>query len=337
MPKNRRVLVLGGTAWVGHAIAARFVADGAEVTCLARGVAGAVPAGAHLVVADRTQPGAYELVADTEWDDVVEISWDHEQVVGALAALADRARHWTLISSISVYATHDRPDADEGAPLVEGSDLADYSQAKVAAERASADALSPARGTHGDRLLTARLGLIVGPGDGTDRFGYWVARFALAGDGPVLVPDAAGRSVQVIDVADVADWVVRAGRAGTAGVVDVVGQQHRLHDLLSLAAETAGHRGPVVTATDEWLRAHDVAHWSGPRSLPLWLPREMTAMAQRSGRAFLAAGGEATDLRTTLERTLADERARGLDRERRSGLTRAEELELVAELTAAGS
>lgn len=323
---HHRVLVLGGTAWLGRAIAARLVADGADVTCLARGVTGTAPPGARLVVADRTKPGAYDEVAAQGWDEVVEISWDHGQVVGALAALADRARHWTLISSISVYAGHDRADADERAPLLEVVDLDDYGQAKVAAERASADALR-------DRLLTARLGLIVGPGDGSDRFGYWVGRLALAGDGPVLVPDTAGRRAQVIDVTDVADWVVRAGRVGVTGAVDVVGPQHRLRDVLTLAAEVAGHRGPLVTATDEWLRARDVAHWSGPRSLPLWLPREMTAMAQRSGRAFRAAGGETTDLRTTLERTLADERARGLDRERRSGLGRPEELELVAELT----
>lgn len=324
---DRRVLVLGGTAWLGRALAARLVADGAQVTCLARGLAGSVPPGAHLVTADRTQPGAYAAVAGQDWDDVVEISYAPELVTGALDALAHRAGHWTLVSSISVYAEHDRPDADEGAPLLDVVDPADYGQAKVAAERASVDAL-------GDRLLRARLGLVVGPGDGSDRFGYWVGRFALADDGPVLVPDTAGRSVQVIDVADAADWLVRAGRVGTTGAVDVVGPQHRFRDVLTAAAEVAGHQGPLVTASDAWLLERDVSYWAGPRSLPLWLPREATAMVQRSGHAFRALGGETTELRTTLERTLDDERARGLGRERRSGLTRAEELALVAELTA---
>ena len=71
----------------------------------------------------------------------------------------------------------------------------------------------------------------------------------------------------------------------------------------------------------------------GPRSLPLWLPRDMVGFSTRSHAAYLAAGGRISGIRGTLERTLADERTRGLDRARASGLTRAEELALLAELT----
>ena len=111
------------------------------------------------------------------------------------------------------------------------------------------------------------------------------------------------------------------------------GDSIALGALLALARETAGHTGDLVDeADDEWLTAHEVAHWAGPRSLPLWLPRDMPGFATRSIAVYRAAGGRLRDLRETLERTLADERERGLDRERKSGLSRADELALLAEL-----
>ena len=99
-----------------------------------------------------------------------------------------------------------------------------------------------------------------------------------------------------------------------------------------LAHDVSGHTGKLVEVDDDWLDARDVQHWMGPRSLPLWLPREMTGFSTRSNAAYRAAGGGLRGVRETLERTLADERERGLDRERRSGLTRAEETSLIDEL-----
>ncbi|WP_306815851.1 NAD-dependent epimerase/dehydratase family protein [Microbacterium sp. zg.B48] len=153
----RRVLILGGTGWLGREIARDAVSRGAEVVCLARGRSGHVPEGARLIQADRTSPGAYDAV-QSEWDEVVELAYEPSLVASAVDALAPRARHWTLVSSVSVYRTNDEVGADESAPLVEPHDLSRYADAKVAAERRSAAAL-------GDRLLIARPGLIVGPGD----------------------------------------------------------------------------------------------------------------------------------------------------------------------------
>jgi len=284
------------------------------------------------VPADRTAPDAYDGVAGRDWDEVVELSYEPLLVTGALDALAARARHWTLVSTISVYASNSEPGADEDAALLPTEDLGDYGQAKVAAEMASRRAL-------GDRLLLARPGLIGGPGDGSDRFGYWVSRFALAhqlGDGPVLAPPTAHRWAQVVDVDDLATWLAAAGEAGRHGTVNATGDSHPLHAVIQLAAQVAGYRGEVVTAPDDWLLQHGVTYWAGPRSLPLWLPIADTAMAQRDNgalRASLAAVGlTLSPLAATLERTLADERCRGLDRARRSGLDREEELELVARL-----
>ena len=317
----RRILVLGGTAWLGHEIARAALADGAEVTCLARGESGTVPSGARLVSADRTSPGAYDALADV-WDEVVELSYDLRLVVPALEALAGRARHWTLVSTVSVYAGDAAPGADESAAVVEPLDLTDYAQAKVAAERATSARV-------GDRLLVVRPGLIVGPGDPSDRFGYWPAR--LARGGQVLSPTAAGRAVQVIDVTDLAAWVVRAGAQGVTGVVDAVGHPHTFAEFLAETSAVTDFDGELVEAEDAWLLDHDVRYWAGPRSLPLWIPVEAAGLARRSNAAYLAAGGAVRPLADTLRRTLVDERTRGLDRERRSGLTAEDEAALLDE------
>jgi NAD(P)-dependent dehydrogenase (short-subunit alcohol dehydrogenase family) len=125
----RRVLILGGTAWLGRAIAKAALAHDSEVTCLARGESGFVPRGARLLRADRSTPGAYDDV-DGEWDDVVELSWDPGFVASGLDALTGRAAHWTLVSSVSVYARADVPFADEMAELVDPVDLTCYADAR---------------------------------------------------------------------------------------------------------------------------------------------------------------------------------------------------------------
>ncbi|MDQ0735958.1 NAD-dependent epimerase/dehydratase family protein [Arthrobacter agilis] len=322
-----RILILGGTAWLGRELAAHFVADAHDVTCLARGTSGPPPPGARLIAVDRSASGAYDDVLGTDWDEVIEISWNIDHVSGALEALAERAAHWTLISSCSAYASNAEPGADESAGLVdataEGAD--DYATAKVLCEQASVAALA-------DRLLTVRAGLIAGPGDRSDRFGYWVSRCALAARKDVLAPTLADRYVQIIDVRDLAAWVVTAGLSGTVGAVNAVGDIHTFGDVLTQARSVAGHSGDVVEAEAEWLVAQGVAYWAGPRSLPLWLPEDFAGFSRRSNAAFRAAGGKLRDLHGTLQDTLDDERGRGLERDRRAGLTRTEELELLTAL-----
>ena len=321
-----RVLILGGTAWLGREIAEQLVAQGGEVTCLARGESGAVPNGVTFVRSDRRLPGAYDLDVGNVWDEIIELSYEADLVTGALEALADSTQHWTLVSSVSVYASNAEPGADEDAVLVEPSDVDDYAHAKVAAERATTEVV-------GDRLLIVRPGLIAGPGDMSDRFSYWVSRLAQALDDPVLVPDSHGRYVQFIDVRDLAGWLISAGHRRLTGIYNAVGNSRELSTVLMAVAQVAGYTGELIPADDDWLTAHNVNYWAGPRSLPLWLPRSDAAFAQRSRSRFLDAGGTERNLMQTLEDVLADERARGLDRERRSGLTRGEESLLLDEFS----
>ncbi|WP_412872318.1 NAD-dependent epimerase/dehydratase family protein [Curtobacterium flaccumfaciens] len=307
----RRVLVLGGSGWLGRTIVDELLSEGADVTCLARGVTGGVPEGARFVQADRALPGAFEQ-ATGAWDEVIELAHAPELVAPALDALADRTAHWTLVSTVSVYADNDEPGADESARLVEPKDPSEYADAKVLAERTTRLRL-------GSRLLVARPGLIVGPGDPSDRFGYWPARFDRGG--PVLVPTTAERFVQVVDVVDLAAWLVRAGRDGFVGTVNAVGAPVPMQDFFRCVAEVTGFDDELVAVEDAVLRAHDVAYWAGPRSLPLWIPVSESGFAQRSAMAFTDAGGVTRPLRDTVVRVLEDERARGTDRERRAGLT----------------
>lgn len=322
------VLILGGTGWLSGAITRQWLARDARVTCLARGLR-AAPEGARVVIADRDAADAYDGVAGQGWDEIVDISSRPSHVRAAVDALGSRARHWTYISSVSVYADNADVDADESAALAEPatSDDDDYSRAKVAAERAV--------GALGERAAIVRPGLIVGPGDPTDRFGYWVSRFALAGAEAVLVPDAADARVQVIDVDDLAAFAAHVGESRWDGVANAVGPSFALSDVLDAARMVAGHVGAVVPADVDWLTAQNVAHWAGPRSLPLWLPEGMPGFAARNADVYAATGGIHRLLREVLDRVLSDERARGLSRTRVSGLTRDDELALLAALAAA--
>lgn len=326
------LLVLGGTQWLGREIAAQARDLGMEVTCIARGEAGPPAEGIEFVAADRRDPQAYDAVRDREWDAVVDVSWQPDFVASAIDALAHRAAHWTYVSSGSVYARSDIPDSDESstrhAPLPAGQAATweTYGPAKAACEDLVVAGL-------GERAFLARAGLIGGPGDPSDRFGYWVSRFALAGDGPVLVPDSPELSTQLIDVRDLAAWIVAAPSIGAKGSMNACGATLPLPEVIALAAEVAGFTGAQILVSPEWLVEHEVDIWAGPRSLPLWLNLpEYAGFSSRSDALALAGGLVRRPLVDTMRDVLADERERGLDRPRKAGLDRAEELALIDSL-----
>jgi nucleoside-diphosphate-sugar epimerase len=327
-----KILVLGGTSWLGGTVAATALAQGHEVTCFARGQSGPAPTGARLVTGDRDEADAYAaLPRQDAWDLVVDVARQPGHVRGAVKALSDRAEHWVFVSSGSVYARHDTPQADEGAALLPAlaSDSAapeEYGEAKVACEQAVVEA----RGPH---ALIARSGLIVGHGDLSERFGYWPSRFALAVEdgGPVLVPARRDRPVQWIDVEDLAGWILGAGLSGVTGVYDAVGARTPLGAVLDTAARVAGFSGRVLAASDEDLRAAGVEEFMGPRSLPLWLADpDWQAFQDRSGARASQRGLRQRPLADTMADALSWERLLGVGRSRtRAGLDRAEELAII--------
>lgn len=330
-----RVLVLGGTSWLGGAVAHAALTAGHEVTCLARGVSGSVPAGARLVRGDRDDEQVYAAeLPPSGWDLVVDLARQPLHVWGAVEALGHTAAHWVLVSSGSVYAGHDEPGADESAQLLPPLSGAfaspeEYGEGKVACEAA-------VRSVRGDDALIVRAGLIVGAGDRSDRFGYWPGRFALAADdaGPVLIPQSRDRMVQWVHVEDLARWIVSAGLRGVTGPRNAVGPAVPLATVLDAAAGTAGFEGEVVPASDEALRSAGVEEFMGPHSLPLWIADpEWGAFMNRSGAAAARDGLTHRSLDEVLADAVSWEKELGLDRPRSgAGLDRADELALIDRL-----
>ena len=330
-----RILILGGTAFLSAEIARQAVTAGHSVTCLARGLAAAPPDGTAWLQADRAQgKQAYEK-ADGDWDAVIDVARDPEQARDALEFLAPAAAHWTTVSSCSVYADHSVPGVDESAgllpPLAPGTAFApeNYGEAKSAIEH-HATALA------GAKAHLCRAGLIGGPGDGTDRYGYWPARFS-RDSGPALVPDIGGSATQIIDVRDLAAWILEAAGLRITGALNAVGSVVPFEEYLDESKRLAGYGGRTLTVPEEWLVARGIAYWAGKDSLPLWLPPGHDGFASRSNDAAVAAGLTLRPWQETLRDTLDDERRRGLDRERKAGLSAETEKRLLDEFQASGA
>ncbi|ALE80089.1 NAD-dependent epimerase/dehydratase family protein [Pseudonocardia alni] len=330
-----RFLVLGGTVFLSRAVAAAALAAGHAVTCVSRGVSGAPPDGAEVLVADRSRPGSLAAALDGRTADaVVDVAtMSAPWVRDALDALDGRFGHWTFVSSINAYAdpavrggTVDQPTLaplhDEPGPERSRTDPDVYGAAKVGSEHA-------VRERAGDRAHVVRAGLLCGHGDRHDRYGYWANRFARGGR--VVVPDAPAQPMQVVDVDDLAAWVVARAETGATGTHDGTGPRSTLDRVLAATAEAVGADDlELVRVPGEALRSLDVAIWAGPRSLPLWLPETHWGIADRDVTATVAAGLGTRPLAATARAALAWERELGLDRARAAGLTAAEERAVLA-------
>jgi nucleoside-diphosphate-sugar epimerase len=332
-----RLLVLGGTAWLGSLIVADAVARGHEVTALARGESGDLPAGATFVRADRTAPGAFDaLIGPTpaaQWDAVIDVTRQPGQLRAAVDALADRVAHWVFVSSGSAYRDATIVGGDESMALHEPLDhdvmasMEEYGPAKAACEGILLDAVGP------ERAHIARVSLIGGPGDWSGRGVYWPWRFAHPSNpaGRVLVPDLPGGLVQLIDARDLAAWTVDAAERRLAAVANVGGATLPLAEHLAIAAAVGGGDATPVPAGEDWLLAHGVDPWMGPRSLPLWLPADSAGLNASDLSLVESFGIVRRPLAETLADTLAW-RERHPELELRAGLTDADERELLAQL-----
>jgi len=324
-----RLLVLGGTGWLGGTVAAQAVASGHDVTCVARGEH--APVGATLVRADRELDDALAGPATEHWDAVVDVATQPVYVRRAVRDLAPVATKYIHVSSVSAYADQAESGADETAPLFTPltadamRTMVDYGPAKAACEQAVRAAFP------GDRHAIVRPGLIGGPGDRTGRTTYWPRRFAHPSNprGRVLVPDAAEQPTAVIDVRDLAGFILALAAGDGSGAFNVLGAPLNFGEHVAVARRVAAHAGTLAPAAAEWLHRHDVAEWMGPRSLPLWLTGpEAHGMNTRSCARALAAGLD----RRPLAETLADVLAADGRTVEGAGLTDDEERELLVAL-----
>lgn len=324
-----RWLVLGGTRFLSRTVVTAALARGHEVVCAARGESGAVPAGAKLVAVDRQRPETLDPLRGERFDAVVDVArMSFPWVRDALAAVGPTAAHWTYVSSISVYPLSSRLGDGADAPVFEpleasefddglAGDAEAYGRIKVASENAVTAAV-------GDRAFIVRAGLICGPDDLSDRFGYWPARFARGGR--AVVPDAPEQPAQIVDVRDLADWIIRSGEDRLTGTFDGSGPRTTLGAALDEVADAVGAADlERVPLAEDALTAAGVKPWSGPSSLPLWVPSEERSIMAHDTASALAAGLRARSIGDTARGALDHERALGLDRDRRAGLSPDEE------------
>ena len=274
-----RLLLLGGTRFLGRHVAEAALARGHDATLFTRGRT-PQPFGdrVHTLVGDRDPRVAPGLAAleGGDWDAVIDTSGYVPRVVSASAMLlAPRVRRYVFVSSLSVIARPDRPGLDESAPVATLDDpatedvLPNYGGLKAACEAVVRDA-------YGDRATIVRPGLIVGPHDATDRFAYWVARFVhprLLGDRAprAVVPAPRERPVQFVDARDLAAWLLDLCERDIGGTYNACSPAGlwTMGDL-SDACVAASADPPVSTWVDEkTLHDFHVEPWTG---LPLWIP-----------------------------------------------------------------
>lgn len=257
------------------------------------------------MIGDRTQD--LTSITDRDWDAVIDTAGTiPRDVEKSAAALAARTRHYSYVSSISVYRDDAQPPIDESSPVVDVSaelpvemTPETYGAQKVASERA-------VRSVFGDRAAIVRPGLIVGPYDRSDRFTYWVRR--VASGGTVLAPGRPERAVQFIDVRDLADWMARGIEAGIDGTYNATGPAVAMGDVLATCASVASVEPNFVWVPDEWLLHEGVGPWM---ELPLWIPAGEDALISSvdCSRA-IAQGLRCRPLAETVRATLDWDRTR---------------------------
>lgn len=296
-----RILVLGGTRFLGRHVVAQALAAGHALTLLHRGQSapGLFPQADHRI-ADRNQSLAAAL-GDDSWDVVIDTSaYLPRQVQSAAAVLAGRVGQYQLVSSISVYAEPITPGADESAqlqrlpdPTTEVIDGETYGGLKVLCEQAAQQAF-------GARCLVLRPGLIVGPHDPTGRFSWWAQRLQRGGE--LLAPGDPDTPVQCIDVRDLAKWMLRQAEAGTQGVFNLNGptQPTSFGQLLRTGVATLRPDATLTWVDEDFVLQQGVQPWS---DLPLWLPRAQSALHTLRIDAALNTGLQTRPLADTLRDT----------------------------------
>jgi len=299
-----KLLILGGTKFLGrHAVDAALAA-GHDVTIFTRGKTNPdlYPEVEHLT-GDRD--GDLTALEGHTWDGVVDTSGYVPRVLRQSAELLrDEVGRYVFVSSISVYADFSKP-MDESAAVAELDDPATeevmehYGALKAACETVIDE-------VYGDRGANVRAGLIVGPFDPTDRFTYWPRRIAAGGD--VLGPGDPGAPVQFVDARDLAAWLVKLALAGPGGTFNATGPAEPLTfgELLERAAAAIGSDANVVWADEQTLIDAGIEGWT---ELPLWLPGDDYAgMAQADTRRAREAGLTFRPLEETVVDTLAWDR-----------------------------
>lgn len=334
-PASKRLLLLGGTGFIGPHMVRYAVERGHEVTIFTRGRSQVdLPEGVEHLIGDRNDD--HTALEGREWDVVLDNNaQDYRWVQKSTALLADAAEQYIFVSSISAYALESagwsdevmmEPLVDEDYPRIDppdgwaDGDDAPYGLMKTLSENI-VHAAFPGRTT------VVRPGLIVGPGDLTDRFTYWPAHMDMGGE--VLAPGNPDHANQVIDQRDLTEWIVRLAENGTMGDFNGTGPAERMSMGSMLEQVSAAIATPheLTWVPSDFLQAQGVSYWT---DLPAWMPGAPLMFvdvrdAVASGLTFRSLEQTTRDLMEWDRARPAEERAN-----RRFGMTRERELEVLA-------
>jgi 2'-hydroxyisoflavone reductase len=299
-----KLLILGGTKFLGRHLTDVAFARGDEVTHFNRGQSNAdIFPEVEKLRGERD--GGLNVLRGRRWDAVVDTSGYVPRVVRASAELlAEATDIYVFVSSMSVYADFSKP-TDEDSPVATLEDESveevtgeTYGPLKALCERAAEGAMQR-------RVMNVRAGLIVGPHDPTVRFSYWTSRVARGGE--VLAPAPAEREIQFIDARDLSEWILRMAERRRAGVFNACGPDYKLtmRRFLEECREASRSDASFTWASEEFLIEKGVEAWS---ELPLWIPESSEThryfLSANCERAF-AAGLTFRPLSQTIRDTLA--------------------------------
>jgi nucleoside-diphosphate-sugar epimerase len=269
-----KILILGGTVFLGRFVAAAALERGDEVAILSRGLHGTAPEGVEQLVGDRN--GDLAALSGRDWDLVIDTSgFTPEQVSLSARILAPNVQQYILVSSARAYPDWPSAAVDENSPVYEEGE--GYGPMKAACERAAISEI-------GDRLTIVRPGMIVGPRDDMFRLPWWVERIARGGE--VVAPGRPDRTMQFIDVRDISSWMLDV----PPGVFNATGPlgQITAEDLFHEARRVTGSDATFTWVDDDTLIAAGVEPLA---ELPFWTPEEQypgtwlvdTTRAQENG------------------------------------------------------
>jgi 2'-hydroxyisoflavone reductase len=325
-----KLLVIGGTIFLGRHVVEAALAKGHEVTIFHRGRHGAdLFPDVERILGDRD--GGLEPLRGRSFDAILDPSGYVPRVVRASAEFfADATDHYAFVSSLSVYADDSTPGQDESGPLVELEDPAveevtgeTYGGLKVLCEAAVKDVF-------GERGLNFRPGLIVGPHDPTDRFTYWPHRVARGGR--VIAPAPEDWPVEFTDVRDLAAFLVHAAERRIGGVFNASGpavERPTFGRFLAACRDVAGSDAEFVWVDEAFMEAQGIAPWM---DLPLFAGTDAPGFNTRDSGAAVAAGLTFRPMEETIRDTLEWARSLPADREWRAGLTEEREAAALSSL-----
>lgn len=327
-----KILILGGTVFLGRHFVEAALQQGHEVTIFTRGIHNAdlYPEVEKLV---GNRDGNLQVLTGRRFDAAIDTSGFVPRIVRDSARqLANAVDHYTFISSISVYGDFSQHGLDENAAVGKLEDettedvSAAYGELKALCEQAAEKEMP-------GRVLNVRPGLIVGPYDKTDRFTYWPTR--VANGGHVLAPGNPHRQIQVIDARDLAEWTLRMVEAKQTGVYNATGPDYRLTmgDLLKTCQEVSNSDAVLHWVTDDFLTAHEVGEWA---EMPLWLREDnLVGMLSTNVHKAISSGLTFRPLQKTVRDTLVWDQQRDATMERKAGLQTEKEARVLAAWMAA--